>query len=35
MHGEPEGAQALRDRLDAEPGWTAVVPRPGERVSIR
>ncbi|MFI1583817.1 MBL fold metallo-hydrolase RNA specificity domain-containing protein [Embleya sp. NPDC020630] len=35
VHGEPEGAQALRGRLDAELGWMAVVPRPGERVLIR
>ncbi|MFE2346248.1 MBL fold metallo-hydrolase RNA specificity domain-containing protein [Kitasatospora cineracea] len=35
VHGEPEGAQALRDRIDRELGWTAVVPRPGERVLVR
>jgi metallo-beta-lactamase family protein len=35
VHGEPEGSQALRDRIDRELGWTAVVPRPGERVLIR
>ncbi|MFD5432972.1 MBL fold metallo-hydrolase RNA specificity domain-containing protein [Kitasatospora sp. NPDC127067] len=35
VHGEPEGSQALRDRIDRELGWTAVVPRSGERVLIR
>ncbi|WP_310794271.1 hypothetical protein [Streptomyces sp. 1114.5] len=35
MHGEPEGSEALRDRIDRELGWTAVVPRSGERVLIR
>jgi metallo-beta-lactamase family protein len=35
VHGEPDGAQALRDRIDRELGWTAVVPRSGERVLIR
>ncbi|MFF0296139.1 MBL fold metallo-hydrolase RNA specificity domain-containing protein [Kitasatospora sp. NPDC004614] len=35
VHGEPEGAQALRDRIDRELGWTAVVPRSGERVLVR
>ncbi|MFD0526531.1 MBL fold metallo-hydrolase RNA specificity domain-containing protein [Kitasatospora arboriphila] len=34
VHGEPEGAQALRDRIDRELGWTAVVPRSGERVVV-
>ncbi|WP_078661176.1 MBL fold metallo-hydrolase [Streptomyces sp. NRRL B-24484] len=34
VHGEPEGAEALRDRIDRELGWTAVVPRPGERVLV-
>ncbi|MEV7179061.1 MBL fold metallo-hydrolase [Kitasatospora sp. NPDC093679] len=34
VHGEPEGAQALRDRIDRELGWTAVVPRSGERVLV-
>lgn len=34
VHGEPEGSQALRDRIDRELGWTAVVPRSGERVLI-
>ncbi|MFC6599229.1 MBL fold metallo-hydrolase RNA specificity domain-containing protein [Kitasatospora paranensis] len=35
VHGEPEGSAALRDRIDRELGWTAVVPRPGERVLVR
>jgi len=35
VHGEPEGSQALRDRIDRELGWTAVVPRSGERVLVR
>ncbi|MGK4585321.1 MBL fold metallo-hydrolase RNA specificity domain-containing protein [Kitasatospora sp. HPMI-4] len=35
VHGEPDGSQALRDRIDRELGWTAVVPRSGERVLIR
>ncbi|MFD9128513.1 MBL fold metallo-hydrolase RNA specificity domain-containing protein [Kitasatospora sp. NPDC059571] len=35
VHGEPEGSEALRARLDRELGWTAVVPRPGERVLVR
>ncbi|WP_425558657.1 MBL fold metallo-hydrolase RNA specificity domain-containing protein [Kitasatospora albolonga] len=35
VHGEPEGSRALRDRIDRELGWTAVVPRPGERVLVR
>ncbi|MCX4744743.1 MBL fold metallo-hydrolase [Kitasatospora sp. NBC_01287] len=35
VHGEPEGSQALRDRIDRELGWTAVVPHSGERVLIR
>ncbi|MET9182263.1 MBL fold metallo-hydrolase RNA specificity domain-containing protein [Kitasatospora aureofaciens] len=34
VHGEPEGSDALRDRIDRELGWTAVVPRSGERVLI-
>ncbi|MEV6211849.1 MBL fold metallo-hydrolase [Kitasatospora sp. NPDC051914] len=34
VHGEPEGAEALRDRIDRELGWTAVVPRSGERVLV-
>ncbi|MFE0464570.1 MBL fold metallo-hydrolase RNA specificity domain-containing protein [Kitasatospora sp. NPDC058965] len=35
VHGEPEGSLALRDRIDRELGWTAVVPQPGERVLVR
>ncbi|BFV60646.1 MBL fold metallo-hydrolase [Kitasatospora sp. CMC57] len=35
VHGEPDGSHALRDRIDRELGWTAVVPRSGERVLIR
>lgn len=35
VHGEPDAAAALRDRLDHTLGWTAVVPAPGERVIIR
>ncbi|WP_232246765.1 MBL fold metallo-hydrolase RNA specificity domain-containing protein [Kitasatospora mediocidica] len=35
VHGEPEGSQALRDRIDRELGWTAVVPRSGERVLVQ
>ncbi len=35
VHGEPDGSQALRDRIDRELGWTAVVPRSGERVLVR
>jgi metallo-beta-lactamase family protein len=35
VHGEPSAAAALRDRLDRELGWTAVVPGLGERVIIR
>ncbi|MFI6544254.1 hypothetical protein ACIBO9_13570 [Streptomyces prunicolor] len=35
MHGEPEAAEALRDRIDQSLGWTAVVPRSGERAGPR
>ncbi|MFD8480278.1 MBL fold metallo-hydrolase RNA specificity domain-containing protein [Kitasatospora sp. NPDC059673] len=35
VHGEPESSQVLRDRIDRELGWTAVVPRSGERVLVR
>ena len=35
IHGEPVAAAALRDRIDAELGWTAVVPAAGERVIVR
>ncbi|KKZ75420.1 MBL fold metallo-hydrolase RNA specificity domain-containing protein [Streptomyces showdoensis] len=35
VHGEPGASQALRDRVDRELGWTAVVPRSGEAVLVR
>jgi metallo-beta-lactamase family protein len=35
VHGEPDGSQALCDRITAELGWTAVLPRSGERVLVR
>jgi metallo-beta-lactamase family protein len=35
VHGKAAAAAALRERIDAELGWTAVVPAPGERVIIR
>ncbi|MCW8376163.1 MBL fold metallo-hydrolase RNA specificity domain-containing protein [Streptomyces justiciae] len=35
VHGEPDAADALRDRIDRMLGWTAVVPRSGERVLVR
>jgi metallo-beta-lactamase family protein len=35
VHGEPDAAAALRDRIDRLLGWTAVVPRSGERVLVR
>jgi metallo-beta-lactamase family protein len=35
VHGEPAAAAALRDRIDTELGWTAVVPTWGERVVLR
>ncbi|MFJ3175340.1 MBL fold metallo-hydrolase RNA specificity domain-containing protein [Streptomyces roseus] len=35
VHGEESAAQTLRDRIDRELGWTAVVPRPGEGVLVR
>ena len=31
-HGEESSSFALRDRIEQELGWTAVVPEPGERV---
>ena len=34
VHGEPDAANALRSRVEHELGWTAVVPRLGERVRI-
>jgi metallo-beta-lactamase family protein len=33
-HGEASGSGALAERIRAELGWCAVVPRPGERVVI-
>ncbi|MFJ9805641.1 MBL fold metallo-hydrolase RNA specificity domain-containing protein [Streptomyces wuyuanensis] len=35
VHGEPDAAAALRERIDRELGWTAVVPRSGEAVLVR
>ncbi|MEU4099331.1 MBL fold metallo-hydrolase RNA specificity domain-containing protein [Streptomyces tanashiensis] len=35
VHGEEEASAALRDRIDHELGWTAVVPRSGEAVLVR
>ncbi|MFE7277991.1 MBL fold metallo-hydrolase RNA specificity domain-containing protein [Streptomyces sp. NPDC057623] len=35
VHGEPDAAEALRDHFDRTLGWTAVVPRSGERVLVR
>ena len=35
VHGEPASAATLRDRIDTELGWTAVVPALGERVMVR
>ena len=35
VHGEPESAAALRDRIERELGWCAVVPSSGEHVLIR
>lgn len=34
VHGEPHGSRALADRVADEVGWTAVVPRPLERVLL-
>jgi metallo-beta-lactamase family protein len=34
LHGEEESSEAMRDRIDDELGWTAVVPRLGERVVV-
>jgi metallo-beta-lactamase family protein len=34
VHGEPESAATLADRLETGHGWTAVVPRDGERVVV-
>lgn len=35
IHGEESSSEALRDRIDRELGWTAVVPKPGEAVLVR
>ncbi|WP_329096235.1 MBL fold metallo-hydrolase [Streptomyces sp. NBC_01439] len=35
VHGEESAAETLRDRIDRELGWTAVVPRSGEGVLVR
>jgi len=35
VHGEPDAAEALRERIDRTLGWNAVVPRSGERVLVR
>lgn len=35
VHGEPSASARLRDRIDSELGWTAVVPRLGEQVTVR
>ncbi|MFI1865304.1 MBL fold metallo-hydrolase RNA specificity domain-containing protein [Streptomyces jumonjinensis] len=35
VHGEPDASAALRERIDRELGWTAVVPRSGEAVLVR
>ncbi|MEV5875361.1 MBL fold metallo-hydrolase RNA specificity domain-containing protein [Streptomyces sp. NPDC052101] len=35
VHGEPDAAAALRDRIDRQLGWTAAVPRSGEHVLVR
>ncbi|MFD9162279.1 MBL fold metallo-hydrolase RNA specificity domain-containing protein [Streptomyces sp. NPDC059558] len=35
VHGEETAAETLRDRIDDELGWTAVVPKSGEAVLVR
>ncbi|MFE9535636.1 MBL fold metallo-hydrolase RNA specificity domain-containing protein [Streptomyces sp. NPDC006691] len=35
VHDEESSADALRNRIDDELGWTAVVPRSGEGVLVR
>ncbi|MGW8782258.1 MBL fold metallo-hydrolase RNA specificity domain-containing protein [Streptomyces sp. NPDC055796] len=35
VHGEESAAETLRDRIDDELGWTAVVPKSGEAVLVR
>lgn len=34
VHGEAVAARALAERIDRELGWSAVVPRDGERVAV-
>lgn len=34
VHGEPDAAEALRDRIHQQLGWTAVAPQLGERVRL-
>jgi metallo-beta-lactamase family protein len=34
VHGEPDAARTLRDRIQGELGWHAVVPAPGEQVLL-
>ncbi|HEX7304703.1 MBL fold metallo-hydrolase RNA specificity domain-containing protein [Lentzea sp.] len=34
VHGEPDSAGVLAERLGTEHGWTAVVPEEGERVLV-
>ncbi|WP_406364846.1 MBL fold metallo-hydrolase RNA specificity domain-containing protein [Streptomyces sp. NBC_01546] len=35
VHGEESASETLRDRIDRELGWTAVVPKSGEAVLVR
>jgi metallo-beta-lactamase family protein len=35
VHGELDASFALRDRIERELGWSAVVPEPGERVLVQ
>ncbi len=34
VHGEPLASATLRDRIEKELGWTAVIPKRGEQVLI-
>jgi metallo-beta-lactamase family protein len=34
VHGEPAAAEFLRERITERLRWTAVVPRPGEKVLL-
>jgi metallo-beta-lactamase family protein len=34
VHGELDAAASLRNRIDRELGWTAVIPELGERVRL-